>query len=100
MSTDIIVQVIIGVVTLAGVIITGFFNTRKTRIESDTKQQIFNTRLESQVAASNQLIMQKVDALADEVREHNNYARRLPVVEQKVEDLTRRVSDVERKVVV
>lgn len=100
MATDIIVQVIIGVVTLTGVIITGFFNTRKTRIESDTKQQVFNTRLESQVAASNQLIMQKVDALADEVREHNNYARRLPVVEQKVEDLTRRVSDVERKVVV
>ena len=97
MSTETLVQIIIGIITLAGVFVTGIFSTKKARIETDTKQQIFNTRLENQVASSNQLMMQKVDALAAEVREHNNYARRMPVVEQKVEDLTRRVADIEKK---
>ena len=97
MSKEITVQIIIGIVTLLGVVVTGMFGTRKARIEADTKQQIFNTRLENQVASSNQLMMQKVDTLAAEVREHNNYARRMPVVEQKVEDLTRRVADIEKK---
>lgn len=97
MQTEIIVQIIIGIITLIGIVVTGLFSTKKARIDADTKQQIFNTRLENQVAASNQLMMQKVDALAAEVREHNNYARRMPVVEHKVEDLTRRVADIEKK---
>ena len=97
MKTEIAVQIIIGIITLIGIVVTGIFSNKKAHIETDTKQQIFNTRLENQVASSNQLMMQKVDALAAEVREHNNYARRMPVVEQKVEDLTRRVADIEKK---
>ena len=39
----------------------------------------------------------KLDELTREVREHNNFARRMPVVEEQLKDLNRRLSALERK---
>lgn len=39
----------------------------------------------------------KLDELTREVREHNNFARRMPVVEEQIKDLSRRLSALERK---
>ena len=39
----------------------------------------------------------KLDELMREVREHNNFARRMPVVEEQIKDLSRRLSALERK---
>ena len=38
----------------------------------------------------------KLDELTREVREHNNFARRMPVVEEQIKDLNRRLSALER----
>ena len=39
----------------------------------------------------------KLDELTREVREHNNFARRMPVVEEQIKDLDRRLSALDRK---
>ena len=39
----------------------------------------------------------KLDELTREVREHNNFARRMPVVEEQIKDLNRRLSALERR---
>ncbi len=39
----------------------------------------------------------KLDELTREVREHNNFARRMPVVEEQIKDLDRRLSSLERR---
>ena len=39
----------------------------------------------------------KLDELTREVREHNNLARRMPVVEEQIKDLDRRLSALERR---
>ena len=39
----------------------------------------------------------KLDELRREVREHNYFARRMPVVEEQIKDLNRRLSALERK---
>ena len=39
----------------------------------------------------------KLDELTREVREHNNFARRMPVVEEQIKDLNRRLSALVRK---
>ena len=39
----------------------------------------------------------KLDELTREVREHNNFAQRMPVVEEQIKDLNRRLSALERK---
>lgn len=39
----------------------------------------------------------KLDELTREVREHNNFARRMPVVEEQIKDLNQRLSALERR---
>ena len=39
----------------------------------------------------------KLDELTREVREHNNFARRMPVVEEQIKELDRRLSALERR---
>ena len=37
----------------------------------------------------------KIDELTREVREHNNFARRMPVVEEQIRVLSHRIADLE-----
>ena len=67
----IVVALISGAVTLLGVLIS---NSRS--------QAVTETKL---------------DELTREVREHNNFARRMPVVEEQIKDLNRRLSALERR---
>ena len=44
----------------------------------------------------NQAVMEtKVDALTREVREHNNFAKRMPVVEEQIKVINHRIDDLE-----
>jgi len=71
MTETIIVAIITGGLTLMGVLI------------ANSKQQaITETKLEE---------------LAREVREHNNYARRMPVVEEQIKVINHRIADLEAK---
>ena len=69
MISEIIVALMSGGVTLIGVLIA---NSRA--------QAITETRL---------------DELTREVREHNNFARRVPVLEEKIEVANHRIDDLE-----
>lgn len=45
--------------------------------------------------SKNQAVMEtKVDELAREVREHNNFARRMPVVEEQIKVINHRIDDL------
>lgn len=69
MVSEIIVALLSGGVTLVGVLIA---NSRA--------QAVTETRL---------------DELTREVREHNNFARRVPVLEEKIEVANHRIDDLE-----
>lgn len=69
MISEIIVALLSGGVTLIGVLIA---NSRA--------QAVTETRL---------------DELTHEVREHNNFARRVPVLEEKIEVANHRIDDLE-----
>ena len=66
---EIIVAIITGGVTLVGVLIS-----------NQKAQAVTETRL---------------DELTREVREHNNFARRVPVVEEQIKVINHRISDLE-----
>ena len=66
---EIIVALITGGVTLVGVLISNQKN-----------QAVTETKLEE---------------LTREVREHNNFARRIPVVEEQIKVINHRISDLE-----
>lgn len=69
MESSIITALITGAVTLAGVLIA-----------NGRSQAVTQT---------------KVDELTREVREHNNFARRMPVVEEQIKVINHRIGDLE-----
>jgi polyhydroxyalkanoate synthesis regulator phasin len=40
----------------------------------------------------------KIEELTREVREHNNFARRMPVVEEQIKVINHRIEDLEHKI--
>ena len=67
---SIIVALITGGLSLVGVIISNFAATRK-----------IEDRLATQLTTQQAVTDTKLDELTREVREHNNFARRIPVID-------------------
>ena len=73
----IISALISGGLALIGVIVTSMQNGRK-----------IERKLEQQQALNNY----KIDELTREVREHNNFAKRMPVVEQQIASIQDKIN--------
>ena len=82
--TQIIVSVISGLLTLAGVCVTAWFGAKRTRDE-------VTARLSTAQAVTDC----KLDALTREVRAHNEFARRVPVLESQMQEHARRLGALE-----
>jgi hypothetical protein len=80
MADTIIVAIITGGLSLAGVVISSIASTRRMDSNLKTSQAVTET---------------KIDELTREVREHNNFARRMPVVEEQIKVINHRVADLE-----
>ena len=82
MTEGIIVAIISGVVTLAGVILSNMAAGRKTQSQIEIAQAVTDT---------------KIDELTRVVREHNNFAKRIPVIDEQIKVINHRISDLEQK---
>ena len=80
MSEAIIVALITGGLSLLGII----YSSNKTAQDMDSK-------LDKQQA----VMETKMDELTREVREHNNFAKRMPVVEEEIKVINHRIEDLE-----
>lgn len=84
MSEGIIVALITGGISFITVITNNIFNNKKV---------VNNIKLE---ITKNQAVTDtKIEELTREVREHNNFAKRMPVVEEKLKVANHRISDLE-----
>jgi hypothetical protein len=68
----IIVALITGGLSLVGVILTNMASNRKVEASLKTSQAVTDT---------------KIEELTREVREHNNFARRMPIVENEIKHI-------------
>ena len=50
------------------------------------------------ILTSAKLTAYRIEQLEKRVSEHNNFARRMPVVEEKIENLFRQVTELERRI--
>lgn len=78
----IIAALITSGVGLVGIIITNVTSNHKVENTLKTSQAVTDC---------------KIDELTREVREHNNFARRVPVMEEKLEGIINRVEKLERR---
>jgi hypothetical protein len=83
MNEGIVAAVITGVLSLLGVILSNLLAARKNEETIRTAQAVTDAKLEE---------------LTREVREHNHFARRMPVVEEQIKVLNHRVADLEHGV--
>ena len=77
---SIIVAIITGGLSLLGII----YSSNKTA-------QAMDSKLDKQQA----VMETKMDELTREVREHNNFAKRMPVVEEQIKVINHRIEDLE-----
>ncbi len=80
--TAVLAAVITGVLSLLGVVVTNMAANSQMEDSLKTAQAVTDVKLEE---------------LTREVREHNNFARRMPVVEEKIKVMNHRIEDLEVK---
>ena len=81
MTEAIVVALISGAVSLIGMVITGIATARRNESALRVSQAVTDTKLEE---------------LTREVRTHNNFAQRMPVVEEQIKVINHRLTDLEK----
>ena len=79
----IIAALITGILSLAGVVISNLASNAKMSQSLEKAQAVTD---------------EKIEELTREVREHNNFARRVPVLEEKAKVADHRISDLEKHI--
>ncbi len=77
----VIASLITGILTLIGAVIANSANSRKIEQKLDKAQAVTDC---------------KIEELTREVREHNNFARRMPVIEEQIKVANHRIADLEQ----
>ena len=81
MSEAIIVAIITGGLSLAGVVITCLATAKKSEKHAAVAQAVTET---------------KIEELTREVRTHNGFAEKIPVLQTRMDSLDRRVTSLEQ----
>ena len=81
MTEAVIVALITGGLSVQGVIISNIGSNRKIEDALSTSQAVTDC---------------KIEELTREVREHNNFARRMPVVEQQIVDIKKDIDELRK----
>lgn len=80
MVSEIITALITGGLALVGVIISNNHNNAKIQAKLETAQAVTDC---------------KIEELTRETRKHNNFAERMPVVEEQIKVMNHRIKDIE-----
>jgi len=83
LSDAIVVALITGGLSLVGVVVTCVATSKKTERAAAIAQAVTDT---------------KIEELTREVRLHNGFAQRMPVVEEQIKVINHRLADLEREV--
>jgi hypothetical protein len=81
LTPEIIVALITGAASIIAVVITTKSGNKEITHKLETNQAVTDTKLQ---------------ALTDEVRQHNEFAKRMPVVEEQIKVINHRIDDLER----
>ena len=81
MSEAIVVALITGGLSLAGVIVTCLATAKKSEKATAVAQAVTDT---------------KIEELTREVRIHNGFAQRMPVVEEQIKVINHRIAELEK----
>lgn len=92
MSEGILIALIPSVLTFAGVLVTVFSSNKKLTndIKLENNKVVNDIKLE--ITAYHSSTDEKIKALTEEVKKHNNFAQRMPVVESEIKNINEKVN--------
>lgn len=91
MSDAIIVAMITGACTIIVQMIISRKSSSDLIVRLDKQSELSDMRLEAKLEKHQAVTDTKLEELTREVREHNNFAKRMPVLEEKVKNLEKRM---------
>lgn len=97
MSESIIVALITGGLALIGVWLTNRKSTADLFAKLDKQSEMNDQRLDAKLEKFQAVTDTKIEELTREVRKHNNFAERVPVLEEQIKVANHRIEDLERK---
>lgn len=97
MSDAIIVSLVTAGLSLVGTIITVLVANRQTLSTLEKKSDLSDAKLDAKLEKHQAVTDTKIDELTREVRKHNNFAERVPVLEEQIKVANHRIEDLERK---
>ena len=77
--------------------ITGAFSVLGIVISNAKSNQKMESKIEQQLNTAQAVTDCKIEELTREVREHNNLAKRVPVLEEQVKVANHRIADLENQ---
>ncbi|MBR2752978.1 MAG: hypothetical protein IKE02_04575 [Lachnospiraceae bacterium] len=86
--------VTIAIITATGSVLASIITVISVIVTANKNNAAVDAKLDKQQA----VIETKIEELTREVREHNNFARRMPVVEEKIEVANHRIKDLEQEI--
>lgn len=95
MSDVIIVAIVTGGLSLIGTIITVLAANKQTINALDKKSDLSDAKLDAKLSQHMAVTDTKIEELTREVRKHNGFAERVPVMEEQIKVANHRISDLE-----
>lgn len=92
MSSELVIAIVTGLLSLAGVVVTSYSNRKKISADFQRNAELADARLDSQI----KVINAHLENLGEEVRKHNSFGSRIPVLEEKMQSIERRLEKLER----
>ena len=96
MSDAVLVALITGGISIVGTIITVLAANRQTLAQMDKKSELSDIRLDAKLEKHQAVTDTKLEELTREVRKHNDFASRVPVMEEQIRVANHRIEDLER----
>ena len=91
MSDSLLIAIVTGFIAIGGEIIIALIANKAMMKELEKQSALADARLEKNQAITDT----KLENLTNEVRAHNAFAQRMPVLEEKVSDAKNRIKDLE-----
>lgn len=97
MSEAVLAALITGACTIIVQLIISKQSSKDLYAKLDKQSELADARLEAKLEKSQAVTDAKIEELTREVRKHNNFAERIPVIEERIKVANHRIDDLEKK---
>ena len=90
-------SIILALITLVGTIITVIATNNSMVAKLDKRSEMSDANIRAELQAHQGITDTKLDELTRDVRMHNEFARRVPVLEEQMKVANHRIEDLEKR---